>query len=415
MPALAAQSNPLPPNRSFGRYTIDAWLAKGGMAELYLAHYEGLGGFHKQVVLKRILPEHARNSDYVEMFLDEARLVAQLQHPNIAQVYDVGVIGDSDYYFAMEYIRGRDVRQLRKRLKGLGLRLPVEHALAIAMAVASALDAAHQLRDREGSPLGIVHRDVSPSNIVVGFDGYVKLIDFGIAKSIDRNAETRTGVLKGKTCHMSPEQCLSRPLDHRSDLFCLGIVLYELTTGHKCFTGETDYETMRRIVARDFIRPSERVHDYPEALEEIVMWALERDPDDRYQSGRQLYLDLERFVRDTQLPTSPVGLAAFMARAFEETGEGATVALAAKDYAVAEMLAELDSGPSKPSADASRLARKPPRAASAPADANAGDSLEYSLELELPTAALRVRRPTTGEPAPTEIEGERQRWFDSWR
>src|SRR3954447_17549188 len=250
-----------------GRYRLVRRLAVGGMAEVYLAVAEGLSGFEKRVVIKRLLPQHAKEGELLAMFLDEARLVATLRHPNIGEVYDVGAEG-SDYFFAMEHIAGRDVRDL------LSARyaepLPLAEALAVVTGVAEGLHHAHEQRDEEGRLLDIVHRDVSPSNVLVSISGQVKLIDFGVAKWGAQRTETRHGVLKGKCAYMSPEQCRPEPLDRRSDVFSLGVLLYEITTGARPLGGENGFETMTAIVNGAVEAPSARWAGYPLGLEPIV-------------------------------------------------------------------------------------------------------------------------------------------------
>ncbi len=308
----------LAPGSAIGRYRILRRIAVGGMAEIYLATASGIEGFEKRVAIKRILPQFASIPEYVGMFLDEARLAGRLHHPNIAQVYDIGSDGDS-YYFAMEFVDGRDVRHLRKALRARNTTMPLEHALAITMGVAAGLHAAHETRGPDGKNLRVVHRDVSPANILVGFDGSVKLVDFGIARSERRQTQTRVGVLKGKTCHMSPEQCLGEPLDRRSDVFSLGILLYELTTDGRLFGGETEYETMRLIVDGRVPPPALKRAGYPTALEDIVMRALERAPEDRYQSTGEMFVALERFARVQGLRVDPFSLATWVAELTPES------------------------------------------------------------------------------------------------
>src|SRR5207253_1515920 len=220
--------------------------------------------------LKKVLAEHARDPRFVSMFLDEARLAAQLHHHNIAQVYDIGE-EDGAYFFAMEYVHGEDVRGLMRKLATVGKHAPIEHVLAIIAGAAAGLAYAHDKRGADRRPLGLVHRDVSPSNLLVAYDGAVKLVDFGIAKAATRSSETRSGTLKGKVAYMSPEQCLGKPIDRRSDVFSLGVVLYELTTLTRLFKFENDYTTMHQIVTGTVPPPSKRRGDYPSGLEPIVM------------------------------------------------------------------------------------------------------------------------------------------------
>src|SRR3954452_12385271 len=268
-----------------GRYRLVRRLAVGGMAEVYLAVAEGLSGFEKRVVVKRLLPQHGREGELVAMFLDEARLVASLRHPNIGEVYDVGAEG-SDYFFAMEHIPGRDVRDLLSAR--YGEPLPLAEALAVVTGVAEGLHHAHEQRDEEGRLLDIVHRDVSPSNVLVSMSGQVKLIDFGVAKWGAQRTETRHGVLKGKCAYMSPEQCRAEPLDRRSDVFSLGVLLYEITTGRRPFEGANDFEVMTAVVRGEPPAPSRRREGYPAELEVLIVQALAARREDRPPTARAL-------------------------------------------------------------------------------------------------------------------------------
>jgi serine/threonine protein kinase len=273
-----------------GRYRLIRQLAVGGMAEVYLAVAEGLSGFEKRVVVKRLLPQHARNPELLAMFLDEARLCAGMRHPHIAEVYDVGEDG-GDYFFAMEHVTGGDLRSLLDH----GGALPPGDALAIAAAVAEGLHCAHEHRDEQGRQLAIVHRDVSPSNVLVSVGGEVKLIDFGVAKWAAQRTETRHGVLKGKCAYMSPEQCRAEPLDRRSDVFALGVLIYELTTGRRPFEGANDFEIMTAVVRGGAAPPSSVAPDYPPALDALVMSALAARREDRPATALALAEALKAF------------------------------------------------------------------------------------------------------------------------
>src|SRR3569623_968432 len=219
------------------------------MAELYLARTVGIEGFEKLVVVKRILPQHAANASFVEMFLNEARIAATLQHPNVAQVYDIGV-DDGDYFFAMEYVHGEDLDAMVAQSNEQGVPIALDAALTLVCHLLAGLHYAHEKLGPDGKPLEIVHRDVSPSNVLVSYDGAVTLVDFGFARAT-RNRTTTRGGLKGKIAHMSPEQCrASGQLDRRSDLFSVGMILYELTPGQLPFTGETGYQLLDQLVNR---------------------------------------------------------------------------------------------------------------------------------------------------------------------
>jgi serine/threonine protein kinase len=261
-----------------GRYQLVRRLGIGGMAELYLARSSGIEGFEKLVTVKRIRPDMAHDGQLIRMFLDEARLAARLQHANVAQVFDVGE-AEGSYFFAMEYVEGHDLAHI---LKAAGA-LPIEHALYIAIGVAAGLHYAHERLDGNGRPLEIVHRDVSPSNILVTWDGGVKLVDFGIAKARLRSTVTRAGYTKGKLQYMSPEQAAGVTVDRRSDVYSLGLVLREMLGGTE-----------------------------PPAIEALLDRAIAYTPDGRYSSAQALQLELEAFVRDARLQCSPVSLARYL-------------------------------------------------------------------------------------------------------
>ena len=303
---------------NLGKYQVVTQLAVGGMAEILLARSTGLEGFVKHVVIKRILPQYACEERFVSMFIDEARLAACLHHQNIAQVYDIGE-DSGDYFFAMEYVHGEDVGTLLDAVRSRGQKVPLPEALTIAAGVAAGLAYAHDRLGPDGEPLGIVHRDVSPSNILVSYEGGVKLVDFGIARASIRNNETRTGGVKGKLSYMSPEQCLGDTLDHRSDIFSLGVVLYELTTCTPLFRDnpdDSDYIVMHRVVKGLVPRPSEQVSEYPAGLEQIVMRALHIEPDNRYQSAGDLLSDIEAFASQERISLSPLSLSRYLASVF---------------------------------------------------------------------------------------------------
>ena len=305
----------LPPK--IGRHVVLGYLATGGMAEIFLARVSGLPGFQKMVVIKRILPQLATKADFIEMFLDEARIAATLQHPNVVQMYDVGVV-DGNYFIAMEYLHGEDVRSLMKTLyRNQDERLPLEHALNIIIGVSSGLHYAHEKVGFDGKPLDIIHRDVTPQNIIVTYEGGVKLLDFGIAKASNRFGETRFGTLKGKVPYMSPEQCRGESLDRRSDIFSLGIMLYELSLGRRLYRGASDFEILKQIVEGTVTPPHQIDPGYNLALEKIVMKALEKERDKRYQTARELQADLETLVREERMYVSPIALQQFMERVFE--------------------------------------------------------------------------------------------------
>lgn len=305
------------PGELLGKYEVIRELAIGGMARLYLARVTGQAGFEKTVVLKCILPNLATDRQFVTMFLDEARLAATLRHNNIADVFDVGVEGKT-YYFAMEYIDGQNARTVRLKAREARKPIPLEVALAIIAGTANALHYAHTRTDNTGKSLDLVHRDVSPSNILVGYEGAIKLVDFGIARATSRRLRTRTGIRKGKVPYLSPELCRGTSIDQRSDLFSLGTILYELTTGERPFQGNSDFVVMDQIVTGAPVPPSRIVKSYPAALEAIVLRLLATSPDARYQTAAQVLEEIEGYASDRRLLISDHVVARFMKELFEQ-------------------------------------------------------------------------------------------------
>jgi len=293
----------LRPGTRLGRYEVISPLGAGGMAEIYLARVRGIEGFEKQVALKRLRPELATGREYQTMFLDEARMLAPLSHANIVNAHELAFDGET-YLYAMEYVPGMDVRSLVRMCQVRGTSLPESHALRIVVEACAGLHAAHEH--------GIVHRDVSPANILVSRDGCVKLIDFGVAISPQRETVTGTGAAKGKVGYMSPEQVRNEPLDRRSDLFALGTVLWELTVGRRLFAGDSDYETLDAIARGQVPSPGDLVDGYSIELEAIVMRCLQQVPARRYQTAQALQLDLERYALHTEQSLSAVGLGHFI-------------------------------------------------------------------------------------------------------
>lgn len=310
----------LPPK--IGRYEVLGQLAAGGMAEILLARLSGPADFKRAVVIKRILRSYAQNAAFVKMFLDEARIVASLRHPNVVHVQELGEEdGTGDAFLVMEYVAGENAASLLKRCAASEALNPLLAAHLIAEACAG-LHAAHELTDDDGRPQNLVHRDVSPQNLLVGYDGHVKLVDFGVALVDRRDARTEPGEVKGKFDYMSPEQGLGKPLDRRSDIFSLGIVLYELSTGRRLFKRPSAAKTIEAICREPILPPSRAVSPspsapkYPPKLEAIVMKALAKDPNDRYASAAEMRLELLEAAREL---TSPVeALAAKMKALFPD-------------------------------------------------------------------------------------------------
>ena len=303
-----------------GRYQVLKHLASGGMAQVLIARASGIEGFERHVVIKRIHKEHARDEQTVKMFLDEARLAASLHHTNIVQVHDIGQ-EQGEYFFAMEYVHGEDLRRMLTQVSRKHETIPLEHVITIIMSAAAALHYAHEHRGPDRKPLGIVHRDVSPANVLVAYDGNVKVVDFGIAKAALRSAETRSGTLKGKISYMAPEQCMGNAVDRRSDVFALGIVLYELVLVRRLFKGSSDFLTMGAIVAGNIPKPSLHRPDLPPALEAIMMKALALSPEDRYQTADEMRVALEEFATAANLRASTTSLADYMRHVFGDRPE----------------------------------------------------------------------------------------------
>ena len=285
------------------------------MARIYLAKAGGIGSFERYVVLKTISPDRANDQRFVTMFLDEARLAATLNHQNIAQVYEVDE-ADGNLFITMEYVHGENLRTILEMTLRKGWTIPIELAVMIVSSAAAGLHHAHERKGKNGQPLNIVHRDVSPANIMVGYDGSVKLLDFGIAKAEERSTKTQQGTIKGKYGYMSPEQCRGKPIDRRSDIFALGIVLYEITTLRRAFRGNDDFDTMKRIVNGDLVPPSVAVQGYPRELEAIVLTAMARDPEYRFQTTQEMLEALDAFMVRAKLSGSPSAMARFMTQLF---------------------------------------------------------------------------------------------------
>ena len=302
---------------SLGRYRLLRRIGVGGMAEVFEAKTEGVAGFERRVAVKRVLPWIAEDDELNRMFIEEAKIAGQLSHPNIAQVIDLGRVGD-DYFIAMEYVHGRDLRAAFERGRRRRERLPLPMSCFVMMQVCEALDYAHERKDASGTRLGLVHRDVPPQNILLSFDGEVKVIDFGIAKVATRAENTQAGVLKGKRGYMSPEQIRGQRLDRRSDVFSCGIILWELLAGERLFAGDANACTLEKL--RDGTRLPARMRSLavPEALARIVARALAVEKRARYQTALDLHDDLEGFLCARETMFAQKDLADFMRESFPE-------------------------------------------------------------------------------------------------
>lgn len=295
----------------YGNYYLLEKIAVGGMAELFKAQQRGVQGFQKIVAIKRILPHFSDNEDFVTMFIDEAKLAAQLTHPNIVQIFDLGKAGSS-YYIAMEYVNGRDLRTLLKKVREYRLPFPEQVAALVTMKIAAALDYAHRKRGFDDRELKLVHRDISPQNVIISTDGSVKLVDFGIAKAASKASHTVAGALKGKLLYMSPEQATGQPLDNRSDLYSLGLVLFELLTGERCFQADSELGVLEkvrlgRISDLHTLNPS-----VSREMVAIVNKALQKGVDHRYPSARFMERDLRDFLQRQGTPITEHDVAEYM-------------------------------------------------------------------------------------------------------
>ena len=311
---------PGPAGRRFGRYVLLEAIDRGGMAEVYRAVTQGPAGFQRQFVIKRIRKEKAASRDFVEMFVNEARISALLEHPNIVQVYDFGQV-DGDYFLAMEYLRGRNLLAVGRRLRKDRQLLPPDLTAYVAREVARGLHYAHTLSNM-GEPLGIVHRDVSPSNIMLLKTGGVKLLDFGIARATMklRSLTPIGGLIKGKLAYLSPEQVRGQGVDGRSDVFSLGVVLFEALTGVRLFYHPNDLDTMRNVLHRPVPKPSELRAEIPAAIDAVVLRALEREPDKRYPDAGAMAAELDEHLREARF--SPESVVTLLADLFGNEDSG---------------------------------------------------------------------------------------------
>ncbi len=319
--------SPLPPvGALFGQYELMEVISTGGMAEVFKARMKGVEGFQKIVAIKRILPHLTENDEFVTMFIDEAKLAAQLQHPNIIHIYDLGKI-ERSYYIAMEYIDGKDLRSLLRMLEEKNQRLPLGLSLYIASRLAAALDYAHRKRDFQGKAMALVHRDVSPQNVLISLDGDIKLCDFGIAKAASKASHTRAGALKGKLQYMSPEQAWGKDLDHRSDIFSLGLVLYEMVTGKKAFAGDSELSILEQVRSPKLQPPRQIDSTLPPEVERIVLRAIDPNREARYQTAAELGSDLDATLRTIRPAPSSAELGTFLAHALGRDRTGAMPAV----------------------------------------------------------------------------------------
>jgi serine/threonine protein kinase len=303
-------------HKKFGKYQLLQKIAVGGMAELYRAKVTRDHGFEKLVAIKKILPHLTDQGNLVKAFIDEAKLAAHLQHENIVQIYDFGSI-DGEYFIAMEYLFGKDLRKLTDKAEKTAVPLGLENTLYIISRICAGLDYSHNLKDLQGEPLNIIHRDINPQNIFLTYEGQVKIIDFGIAKAASHNSTTHEGLIKGKLAYMSPEQATGKAIDHRSDIFSTGIIFYELLAGRRMFEGET-MEVYSKVREGRYEPLDTLVPDLPARLHEVVEGALAKDPDQRYQTCGEMLADLEECIYELSVRTNGRSFATFVKEFFKE-------------------------------------------------------------------------------------------------
>ena len=290
------------------RYRVIERLASGGMAEVFIAESAGIEGFKKRVAIKRVLPHLSEKKAFIAMFLDEARLSAHLSHSCVAQVFDIGV-GDNAYFIVMEYVDGADLKGVIEYLRKVGKPFPVEPATFIASKLCEGLSYAHELTNTEGEPLHVVHRDMSPPNVLITKYGEVKIVDFGLAKATSQLQKSESGIIKGKFSYLSPEAALGQEVDARTDIFAVGIILWEMLAGRRLFTGESDFATVKLVQKAEIPSISAINKDVPIELERIIARSLARDPKQRYQTARDLGRDLISFLYSKGKAVSPYDIA----------------------------------------------------------------------------------------------------------
>jgi serine/threonine protein kinase len=304
-------------NPQFGKYQLIKKLATGGMAEVFLAKQAmGNSGDNRHVVVKRILPHLAEDPEFIQMFQNEARVAAKFSHPNIAQIYDYGE-ENGTYYIAMEFIHGEDLGRLMRKAWSTGQWIARPLAIRIVASACEGLYYAHTRKDEEGRALKVVHRDISPQNILISFDGSVKLVDFGIAKAADQASMTKSGAIKGKFAYMAPEQAAGKPLDARTDVFAIGLVLYELLTGVRPLKRDSELATLQAALECAIDAPSV-VAEVPSELDDVVMRALAKAPDDRYKDARAFQMALEEFLISQRMVASSVQVSELMETLFAD-------------------------------------------------------------------------------------------------
>ena len=324
------------------RYRVVEKLESGGMAEVFRAESEGLQGFRKQVAIKRVLPHLSSKKKFISMFLDEARLSAQLSHSNCVQVFDIGG-GDNAFFIVMEFVDGANLKAIIEHIKKSGRDFPVEAAVYIGLELTKGLAYAHELTDNNGTPLHIVHRDMSPPNVLITKNGEIKIVDFGLAKANSQLEMSEPGIIKGKFSYLSPEAAMGQEVDLRTDVFAVGIILWELLAGQRLFLGDTDFQTVKKVQGA-VVPPISGINKkVPLELEKIINKSLARDPQQRYMTARDLGMDLSKFMFKFGVPVSTFDIASLVNVAMRERQRHRPMQASIIDKLIEEALFEFTS------------------------------------------------------------------------
>ncbi len=376
------------------RYRVVEKLESGGMAEVFLAESEGLQGFRKQVAIKRVLPHLSEKKKFISMFLDEARLSAQLSHSNCVQVFDIGV-GDNAYFIVMEYVDGANLKAVAEVMKKQGQAFPMPAAVYLCVEICKGLAYAHEMKDPStGQPMNIVHRDMSPPNVLLTKYGEVKIVDFGLAKANSQLEKSEPGIIKGKFSYLSPEAAMGQDVDPRTDIFAVGIILWELLAGQRLFLGETDFQTVKKVQQANIPSISSINKNVPPDLERIINKALARDPAGRYVTARDLARELTNFLFKHATPVSAFDVAQLVIGAMKDRAKKKPQQGSIIDKLIEEALFEFTSlgetgtGEHKAAADASQ----------ATSPLNLGEFVDPKGWLD--EMGLDLARPPTGDALP---------------
>lgn len=340
--------------KDFGPYHLLKQIAMGGMAEIVLAQTKGSFGFEKLLALKMIHPKFSQDNHFINMLIEEAKISVELDHVNIGQVFDLGKLQNT-YFISMEYVEGADVFKIMRRATEIGYEVPIESCAHIGQEICGGLEYAHTKRDSEGHPLGIIHRDMSPQNVMISYAGEVKIVDFGIAKADLRAKQTEVGVIKGKYYYMSPEQAWGDPIDHRTDVFSAGIIVYEMLTSQMLYLEENIEILLDRVRKADIKPPSTLRREIPSELDDIVMKALAKQPEDRYQTAHEMGQALSNFVYNSSPDYTSARLASMLAWLFDEEAHKDQSSLVSEDQDNSLLLTRNDFTQAPPKASGSLL------------------------------------------------------------